>query len=98
MEKVIADVKNFLSDESQDKISFAAGGSGWGFSANVSYSKEEARKKSADNGWKIDQVGKKYIPKSITVRDLNRQNINAHAGFIASGVDSAYSVRTVTSR
>jgi hypothetical protein len=92
VEKFIADVQAFLSDENKGVTSFAAGGSGWGIKADASYSKDEFRKTLTDNGWKLEQEGKKFIPKSIAVRDVNRQNIHAHTGFRASSTESEYSV------
>ncbi len=91
VEKFVADVKAFLNKESRDTASFAAGGSGWGVSANASYSKEQLRKKLEDKGWNISQEGKKFIPKSITVHDVNRQVIDTHVGFSGMLTENSYS-------
>jgi hypothetical protein len=89
--KTLADVKAFLADEKKETISFEAGGSVLGISAGAKYTKDKLVKHMEDRGFKFEQEGMIYVPRSISVRAVNRQAIEAHAGFGLTYSEEGYS-------
>lgn len=95
--KTITDVKDFLEDQKRDTITIKAGGSFLGVTANAEFNKEDFVKHLKDLGWKIDQEGTKYVPRSMSVRAVNKQGIAAHTGFsVALDVNSYSDVKLET--
>jgi hypothetical protein len=79
IQKLMADIKEYLSTEQMDKFSLKAGASasfcGFGGSANMEMTREELKKHLEDRGWKIETEGTAYVPKSINVHVLQTQEI-----------------------
>jgi hypothetical protein len=68
---LVADVKNFFSQEEADEKNFKSGGSfsyaGIGASGNMDVSGKSLRKSMTDKGWKFEAKGKFRVPKSFEV-------------------------------
>jgi hypothetical protein len=75
VDKLVANVKAFFSQEDADKKNFEAGASasflGIGASGSVKTSGESLRKQMRDNGWDFQAKGSFLVPKSFEVHIVN---------------------------
>lgn len=81
LDKLVADVKNFFSQEDWEKKTFEAGASasflGIGGSGSVKTSGESLHKMMTDKGWRFEAQGHITVPKAFEVHIVNRTSLKS---------------------
>jgi hypothetical protein len=79
IDQMVADVKNFFSQENANENTFEAGASasflGIGGSGSVKTSGKTLRKSMEDKGWKFEPKGKFLVPKSFEVHVVDSKTL-----------------------